>query len=238
MGGKTGQITNLPPMNWQEIIARFRLQVDDSTELSSTEELSLLNQVRREVENDRDWEWLKAEGSWTTSTTVPYMSLPTDFKKLSSNYNWVTPRFGNAGVPVWYSWNPVPMNVWNIPVVFIGTNKEPYQVVPFSDRRNYRDHSGVCYIDVANNRLYFVSQPTIAQSVEFDYIKRGADLTTATSPLFNSAYHEILSYGMAAKLDSMLLTNKNESYSRENEIFYLRMLEQMAIEDANLKLAM
>ena len=72
-------------MTAEEIIARFNLQVDDSSELSSTEELALLNQCYREIQNDRSWEWLKTEETATTSISVPYIALPSDFRTLSPN---------------------------------------------------------------------------------------------------------------------------------------------------------
>lgn len=42
-----------------EIIAKFELYVDDSTELSTQEELDLLNKVYQKVADDRPWEILK-----------------------------------------------------------------------------------------------------------------------------------------------------------------------------------
>jgi hypothetical protein len=65
---------------------RFQLQIDDSSELSDSESLDLANEVYREIQNDRDWSWLQATHTGTTSTTVPYVALPTDFKKVLPNY--------------------------------------------------------------------------------------------------------------------------------------------------------
>lgn len=226
-------------MTWEEIIYRFRLQVDDGSELSSDEELALLNQCYRELQNDRDWEWLITQYTGTQSVSVPYIDLPADFKKLSANYNWITQWFGNAWVPIGFNWFYLPINISNTPVVFVGTQYEPYEVVSFSNRRNHRDQSNVCYIDVPNQRLYFTIQPTTAQSVEYDYIKRAAALTTATEPLFNDAYHEILAYAMAAKFDPIQLTAKDwMNYMTDNQRQYFALLEQMAVEDANIKLVM
>ncbi len=97
----------------------------------------------------------------------------------------------------------------------------------------------MCYIDVPNQRLYFTIQPTTAQSIEYDYIKRAAALTLATSPLFDDAYHEILAYSMAAKFDPIQLTSKNDmNYMTDNQRQYFAILEQMAVEDASIKLVM
>lgn len=222
-------------MTWEDIIYRFRLQVDDSSELSSDEELALLNQVYKEVQNNRAWEWLKTTYTGTTSASVPYVALPSDFKMLCPNFNNLE-GYSNVWVPIGYYSNVFPGNIGNVSVVFIGSTYTPYQVIPFSSRRNYRDASGYCYIDIANSRLYFTSQPT-ADSLEYDYIKRASDLTLATSPLFNESYHDVLAYWMAAKFDSIQLTSKNESYQRENEVQYLQLLQSMQMEDAQVKLS-
>jgi len=199
-------------MTGQDIIDDFNLQVDDASELSSDEELSLLNKIYKEVANDRPWEWLKTTATGTTSVSVPYVALPADFKEMSLNKD-------------------------NVSIVFVGTEYREYRLIPFSSRRDHRDQDGFCYIDVPNQRLYFTLQPTAAESIEYDYIKRPADLTTGTSPLFNSTYHPILFYGMAARFPSIEQADKGESYSKENRAEYLRYLTDMQVEDANIKLA-
>src|SRR4051812_2394029 len=101
-------------MTGDEIIDKFELQVDDASELSSDESLDLANDVYTEVQDDRDWEWLKRTATDTTSTSVPYINLPGDFKKIAPNKD-------------------------NRSVVFVGTDFQEYEVVSFSDRRDYRD---------------------------------------------------------------------------------------------------
>lgn len=120
-------------------------------------------------------------------------------------------------------------------VVFVGTNYTPYIVIPFSQRRNYRNASNVCYIDFSTNRLYFTLQPTSAESVEYDYIKVATDITTSTSPIFPAQFHDIIAYGMAAKFDPIQLTNQVESYQRINTALYNQKLSQMRLLDANQK---
>lgn len=192
-----------------DIIKRFNLQVDDSSELSSSEALDLANEVYSDIQNDRSWEWLKSEFTRSTSTTVPYISLPTDFKLLSLNKD-------------------------DKAIIFVGDTYEEYQVVGYSERRQYRDSDGYCYIDIPNMRLVFTKQPTEVKSVEFDYIIVAPALIYATSPLFRG-YENIISYGMAAKFNPIELTDKAVSYQKENQTEYYKLLSDMRMEDTLIK---
>lgn len=200
-------------MTTADIISRFQLQVDDSSELSSSEALALANEVYSDVQNDRPWEWLKSEFSGTQSTSVPYIALPSDFKEIAQNKD-------------------------NKSVVFVGSDYSEYKVVPFSSRRDYRDQSGFCYIDVPNSRLVFTLQPTSAEAVEFDYIKKADALTSSTEPLVNTdQFGNLIAYGMAAKFNPIEMTDKNASYQKENTVSYLRLLSDLQMEDTNIKLS-
>ena len=59
-----------------EIITKFQLQVDDMTELSSTEELSLLNDVIRETVMSRVWNIFKTSATGTAVNNE--ITLPPD----------------------------------------------------------------------------------------------------------------------------------------------------------------
>lgn len=226
-------------LTWQEILDRFYLQVDDSSQLSSVEALALANEIYTDIIYDRDWEWLKTTYSGTQSISVPYIALPSDFRTICPNYMASGGlNFGNAGVPVGWSWNDYSSNVSaaSSSVVFVGSTFSPYSVIPFSQRRNYRTTSNLCYIDYSTNRLYFTVQPTAANAVEYDYIKVPTALTVSTSPLFQAWFHEIIAYWMAAKFDPMQQTDKAQSYQWINTQLYNSMLSSLRMLDANQKL--
>lgn len=186
-------------MTGQEIITAFELQVSDLTELSSVEELALLNKVYKKVMRLKPWEITKKQASGTLSTTVPYVALPADFAFLTQNNNY-TESSEYAGRPV----------------VFVGSDYTPYKVVSWSDRRQYRNSSNVCYVDIANLRLYFTVQPTVASSYEFDYHAVPADLATNTSPVFPTDFHPMLVHLMASEDFVLQLSDKAKSYAPEN----------------------
>ena len=194
------------------IISRYNLQVDDSSQLSSTEELDLANEVYVDVCNDRPWEWLKTTATGNTSITLPYIALPADFKEITANKDGVS-------------------------VVFVGTDYSEYGVIGFSSRRDYRDQDGFCYLDIPNQRLYFTLQPTSVKAIEYDYIKIPATLTTTTSPLVTTdQFGKMIAYGMAAKFAPIEGSNKITSYAGENRGGYLMQLSNFQMADTNIKL--
>lgn len=199
-------------MTLEQIVEKFELQVDDASELSTDESYDLANNVYQEIQDDRPWEWLKATATGTTSITVPYIALPSDFKMMAPNKD-------------------------NETVVFVGTDYQEYKVISFSDRRNYRNQDGFCYIDIPNQRLYFTLQPTSAETIEYDYIKVATALVAGGSPLFRAGFHHVISFGMAARFPSIEQAEKSTSYAIDNKLEYRRILADMAVEDANIKLA-
>lgn len=198
-------------MTGTEIIDKFNLQIDDASELSDEEALDLANDIYKEIQDDRPWEWLKTPFSGSTSTTVPYIPLPDDFKMVSPNK-------------------------YNESVVFVGSDFQEYKIVPFSERRDYRDQDGICYINIPNSRLYFTKQPTSVKTVEFDYIKVAEELLADTEPLYRGV-DKIIMFGMAARFPSIEQADKGTSYSPENTRKYRDLLNDLAVEDANIKLA-
>lgn len=199
-------------MTATEIITRFNLQIDDASELSDSEALDLANEVYEEVANDRPWEWLRATVTATLSPSLPYVALPADFKQIMPNLD-------------------------NEAVVLVGTNYTPYKVIPYADRHSYRDQFGYCYVDTINSRLVFTKQPTVADAIEYDYVKIQPALTAGTSPLFRAGYHRMIAYGMAARFNPIEQTEKGNSYQGENQAMYEKMLSDMAVEDAEIKVA-
>lgn len=201
-----------------QIIELFELQVDDTSELSSTEELSILNRIYKHICSLKAWEFLKKAGTGTTSTTVPYIALPSDFSYLTQNNNY-TETSGNEAQG---------------PVVFVGSNYSPYKVVSWSDRRQYRDQDGVCYIDIVNNRLYFAKQPTSAENVEFDYVSAPVSLGASDTPAIPDRFQPILIYAMAVDDAIIQQSDKAKSYRAENQAKYKEFLDSLSYWNSRL----
>lgn len=207
----------------QEIITNFELQVSDMTELSSAEELYILNRVYNKVMTSRPWEISKTSVSGTLSGSgvdSMYITLPSDFAFLSPNANYTQNNFEYQG-------NSAPV------VIFIGSNRTAYYVVNYSDRVQYLGKTGYAYLDLANNKLVFTGTP-ISSTYLFDYIKYPVALTLGTSPVIPSAYHDIFVYGMACEDSVLQLSPKATSYLPENTVKYESMMLDIAYWNSNL----
>lgn len=185
----------------QETITDFELYIDDMTELSSTEELALYNRVYKKIASLKAWELFKKAATGTTSTTVPYIALPSDFTYMAQNYNYTESASNEASNPV----------------VFVGSTYKPYKVVSWSDRRQYLNQDNVCYVDIVNSRLYFAKQPTAAESVEYDYIATPADLVLADTPILPTRFQPMIFHGMCIDDFIIQMSDKAKSYKKEHE---------------------
>lgn len=192
-----------------EIITSFEAQVDDVTELSTSEELSILNRIYQRVCAHQPWEFLKTNATGTmlgSGVDGYYVTVPSDFAFFAENLQYTN----NAIAP---QTNAAPK------VIFIGTAKTPYQIVNYSDRRQYLGSAGWAYLDLANSKIVFTGTP-VSTTYDFDYIKVPATLVAGSTPVIPTRFQDILVYGMATENDVMQLSPKATSYAPENQARY------------------
>lgn len=200
----------------QEILQSFETYVDDTTELSSTQELTLANKIYRRVLNAKVWEFLKKEFIGVTNGTDS-ITLPADFMNMLENYGYTDNTIEQGGK-----------------YVFIGPNLTPYKVINWSDRKQYRNDDQVCYIDIATGVLKFPKIPNAGLVASFDYIYRPADLTLVTSPVFPSDFHDIIYHGMAVDDYIIQQFDKARSYANENKAMYDSYLADLSSYNSKL----
>ena len=205
-------------MTAQEIISKFELYVDDTSELSSTEELALANKIYFKVCSQRDWEFLKNEWSGVT-TGANYVSLPSGFSHFIENNSYTE---NNESIED----NKSPK------VIYV--NSQPHKLINWSDRRQYANRNDYCYVDIVNSRLYFTYTPATSLAISADYIKTPDALTTGTSPIFPSRFHDIIYHGMAVDDMIIQLFDKARSYAGENQRMYENILADMALWNSQL----
>lgn len=187
----------------QDIITKFELYAGDETELSSQEEIDLLQKIYNEVCEADEWEVLKTEFTGVQSTSVPYVALPSNFIQMMKNKDR------------------------NQKVVYVGAKYDPYYVITFDERRNYRDQKGYCYVDVATSRLYFTRQPDSAESIEFDYLAYPPVLTTSSVLVFPPRYWDVFYFGMLLDNDIIQMNDKRRAYEKENTLEFQKILQNM-----------
>lgn len=206
-------------MTATEIIAKFELYVDDTTELSSSEELALLNKIYFRVSSSRAWEILKKEatGTMTSTTTI---TLPSDFEYFVENYG--------------YTDNQTSRNL-NTKGQVVFVNNNPFFIVNWSDRKQYENNNGVCYLDYRNSVIKFPVAQSASATYSFDYKYTPTALTLGTSPVFPERFHDVFYHGMAVDDMIIQLFDKARSYARENEIAYNSFLGDMEYWNANLQ---
>lgn len=172
--------------NGEEIIELFELLVDDSSELSSAEELDLLNSAYLEICDDRPWELLKEEFSGVTDGS--------DSVSLPSNFSYF-----------------VEYNDYGEKVVYVDGRE--YKVINYSERRQYVDNNAVAY--VKGDTLYFMVAPVSGLTVLGDYIKVPEEIELDTYPIFPDSYHKMIAYKMAVS-DFIVQAELSNNNSIEN----------------------
>lgn len=199
-----------------EIITNFELQVSDVTELSTSEEYKVLNRVYNKICNYRPWEFLKksVSGSILLDSEGYYITTPTDFAYFTENNQYTTNAIS-------------PQNNASPKVIFIGTNYTPYQIVNWSDRRQYRNHTGIAFLDVVNGKIRFTQTPE-ASTYEFDYIMVAPALVAGAAPLTPARFDDIYHFGMAVEDSVIQLSPKATSYAQENQSKYQSMLDDLS----------
>ena len=206
-----------------ELITIFELQVNDVTELSTSEELLVMNRIYQRVCNDRPWEFLKTSATGTMSGSGVdgyYITVPSDFGYFYENDSWT-----NNTISTQINSNPK--------VVYVGTAKSPYKIVNYADRYKYLGDTGYCYLDLANSKIVFTGTP-ISTTYYMDYIKVPATLTGASTPVIPTRFQEVLVYGMAAENEIIQLSPKAKSYAPENLTLYNQYLADMALWNSRL----
>ena len=140
------------------------------------------------------------------------IALPSDFKYLAINNLSTdnTVSTDNGMKPV---------------VIFISaqTGKYiPYQVVNYSDRRQFLN-GAYAWVDPTVNKIVFASVPSTSDlTYEYDYIYLPPDLTAATGapysdPIFPCRFWDIIYHLMAVDNQIIQVFDRAHSYMAENQ---------------------
>lgn len=197
-------------MQGADIIKKFELHTDDTTELSSEEELELANKVLRDIYDLQPWEFLRKRAAGTVAADG--IAAPADFLQLMANYS----EDATSSIP---------------DTVVVYVSGRPYKVIPMGARATY-PQAAVCWYNPSNRKIEFASTPTGA-AYEFDYKHLPADITLATEPIIPTS-HYIVVYGMLIDDELIQRMGKENSQMAENSALYQGQLTNLKHHDARL----
>lgn len=210
-------------MTAEQIITKFELRVDDTTELSTDDELELLNEHYQLLADKRPWEILKKEASGVMVSTTEIGDAPSDFKFLVENRNYTDNSIENED-------NSRPVGI----LINASTTPKWLRVINWGDRRQYTNSDGFAYYDPTDNKFKTTYPQPTGATYSYDYKSKPAPLLINDSPVFPEEYHQVLALMMAVDDMSIQLFDKARSYARENEARITDYLQRMAMWNANL----
>lgn len=211
----------------QEIIEKFELQVNDLTELASQEELDLLNDKIQDVALEHVFESLKKNATGAlaldATTGLYYITKPTDFSIFVENNNYTENNVNNDIDQA-------------AKVIFVGANRQPFRIVNYSDRMQYRNTSGVCWLDLTVDKIFFPVAPSDTSYYSFDYtmVPPVLTLTTDKPTWIPNRFRKMLWFAMATDNEILQLSSKANSYAADNRAKYQDTLEKMIWWNDNL----
>lgn len=188
-------------MTGQEIITQFQFLVD-SDRLAADQELILLQKAYDRLLAKRVWNFLLVEDETNTiqSGTKTY-SLPDDYLLLDY-------------------------------VKAYDVSENDYRdltLVSFRDRHDQTGKDDVLFLDTKNQNLKFLESPDShsGETLVIGYTYQPDQIETDTSPVFNRAYHDILSYEMARLFWYNTQDEKSRAYTDEMAQEYGALLQEM-----------
>lgn len=205
------------PLTGQQIIDRFELYTDDTTDLSSDEELTLANDKLRLVYMEQPWEFLRRKKTGAIESGGK-ITLPTDFDELMENYS----EDPTISEPL-------------LKVIFVGSQRSPYFFVPMG-QRNANQFSNVCWIDPLDGKINFAQSPGTGCAYEFDYKTSPDDIAVGTSPKLPPEYHPMIVFLMLIDEEIIKKSEKARSNMQENAVQYQKYLKNLKLRDARFKL--
>lgn len=193
------------------------MYTDDTTDLSSDEELIVANDKLRVIYMEQPWEFLRRSKAGIIESDGK-ISVPSDFDELMENYS----EDPSVSEPLQK-------------VVYIGSEKAPYFVIPMG-QRNANNYSNVCWYDPATSKITFMQSPGVGVAYEFDYKTSPDDITVATSPKLPADFQPMIVFAMLIDEEIIKKSEKARSNMEINQVQYQRYMKNLKLRDARFKL--
>jgi hypothetical protein len=206
------------PLTGQQIIDKFETYTDDTTDLSSDEEIILANDKLKLIYMEQPWEFLRRKKTGTTEIDGK-ITLGSDFDEFMENF-CDDPTYGEP----------------TMKVIYIGSQKAPYLVVPMG-QRNANNFSNVCWIDPSDGKVNFSQNPGAGAPYEFDYKLAPDDITVSTYPKLPAEYHPMVVFLMLIDEEIIKKNEKARSIMDDCAVQYQKYLKNLKLRDARFKLS-
>ena len=192
-----------------ETIEKYELQVGDQSELSTVETTALFNKVCRKIAMTHTWVWLQKSASVTIAGTEA---------SLASDYAYILETYDDA--------NGAPNAMAHV-TPDGGTSYSRVFVIPFNQRRMYKDNKSACYVDITNSKIVFMTSEYSGQVMEIDYVYSPATLILTDVIPFPQGIVDAIPHLMAVEFNIIEQGEKGMSYSGENLGMYREYLSDM-----------
>jgi len=186
-------------MNTQTVINKFRVWVDDASELSPEEEVDLAQEKLDEFLGERTWDFLKKTA--TVSIVSNEITLPTDFKYILK-----------TGLPEEY--------------LYVKVDTKKIRLVSLQDRDSWGGEN-VAYIDYAESKIKFTN-PTTGVST-FDYVRESDEITINSEIIGPRSVGYAIGRLMARDFYTLDQTEFGRSQYAANDAAYEKLLGQMSV---------
>jgi len=154
-------------MTGAQIITKFRNMVDDT--LDADYEYQLLNDAKDEIEAWEVWEMLKKSQAYSVAGGYSYTSAL-------------------GALPTRFALDLSMVE---------GTSNLPYEKVSFEDHVNKVNLGNGYFIDLNASNIYLSGSNHASKTMTFYYTEYSADITSSTSWIFPSRFHNLLPLKMA-----------------------------------------
>jgi hypothetical protein len=192
-------------MTGKEMKEIFEGLVDDK--LDDTLIYHLFNQAKNEIENERDWEYLKELD---------------EAQSISAGSTYLTP----------YN---IPTRYLHTVKLYVGDERVPYDQINLEDRNRFRDSSRRFYLKMKDGKFYICGSPVAGSVISHFYIEGSEDIAEATTWSFPTIGHPLVPIKAAKIFYPIDRVEKTRAYSPEwyeQEKYCRRMLHQW---DAKIK---
>lgn len=107
--------------------------------------------------------------------------------------------------------------------IYLGSNNQIREVIPFQERRAYQNSKGYVYYDARQGKFVFTASENDTYSFDYIFVPPALN-TTSSNPLLPVRFYDMIYHGMCIDADIINLSDKARSYAQINQARYEEIL--------------